>query len=183
MIFKAIEYAAEAHRGQLRKGTQIPYIFHPMSVAKMLLEHNCPEHLVVAGLLHDTIEDTPVTADDIRREFNDEVAALVTGASERDKKDTWENRKKETLEHLSTASHDLLILSCADKLDNIRSIHRDYKQMGEKLWERFHRSRDKQEWYYTRLAHLFQQRLPEFESFPLAEEFIKEVSEVFGSSI
>ncbi|MBN2531579.1 MAG: HD domain-containing protein [Spirochaetales bacterium] len=180
MIFKAIEYAAKAHKGQFRKGTRIPYIFHPVNVAQRLLEHNYPDDLVIAGLLHDTIEDTPVTADDIRKKFGDAIADLVIGASEKNRKETWENRKKETLEKLKTAPHDLLILSCADKLDNICSIKRDLRKLGESLWERFNQPGEKQKWYYKNLAQLFKQRLKEFDSFLLAEEFIKVVTEVFG---
>lgn len=180
MIFKAIEYAAKAHKGQFRKGTRLPYIFHPVNVAQRLFEHKYPEDLVIAGLLHDTIEDTPVTAEDIRNEFNNTIADLVTGVSEKNKQDTWENRKKDTIKKLKSAPHNLLILSCADKLDNICSIKRDLRELGETVWNRFNQPVEQQKWYYMSLAEVFKERMKEFNSFPMAEEFIKEVSDVFG---
>ena len=182
MIFKAIEFAVKAHDGQMRKGTPVPYVFHPFNVAKLLLDYKYPQELVIAGLLHDTIEDTPVTEEDIRKTFNNRIAQLVTGVSEKDKKDTWENRKKETIKKLKTAPHDILIISCADKLDNIRSIKKDYKELGEKLWDRFNQPGDKQKWYYTNLSQVFSERMKEFDKFPLAEEFVTEVTKVFGSA-
>ena len=180
MIFKAITFAANAHSGQYRKGTQIPYIFHPLNVAQKLLLYNYPERIVIAGVLHDTIEDTPVTAEDIRREFNNVIAELVVGASEKNKKDTWKNRKTETLEKMMSAPHDLLILSCADKLDNIISINRDFRKSGNALWDRFNQPEEMQKWYYVSLARIFHKRIPEFDNFLMAEEFIAEVTGMFG---
>ena len=108
MIFDAIEYAARAHREHYRKGTRIPYIAHLISVAKILIEYDCAEEIIVAGLLHDTVEDTSVTLEDIRNSFGETVASLVDAASEPDKSDTWENRKKHTIEYLKTAPMDVL---------------------------------------------------------------------------
>jgi len=179
MIFKAIEFAAKAHNGQFRKGTQIPYIYHPMGVARKLIEHNYSGNIVIAGLLHDTIEDTLVTEADIRRDFNKEIADLVVGASEKNRLDSWENRKKDTIKKLAKAPHDLLVLSCADKLDNINEIARDYKKMGESLWDRFNQPGKKQKWYYTGLSRVFSDRINEFDFFFLAEEFIQAVKNMF----
>ena len=131
MLFDAIEFAARAHREHYRKGTRIPYIAHLISVAKILIEYDCAEEIIVAGLLHDTVEDTSVTLEDIRKSFGEKVASLVEAASEPDKSDTWENRKRHTIEYLKTAPMDVLLLSCADKLDNIRSIKEDYERFGE----------------------------------------------------
>ncbi|MBN2444303.1 MAG: HD domain-containing protein [Spirochaetales bacterium] len=180
MVFTAIEFAAKAHNGQFRKGTHIPYIFHPMEVAKILIEYNYPQDVVIAGLLHDTIEDTSVTVETIQKTFNKNIAQLVVGASEKNKQDTWDNRKKETLSTLKTAPHDLLALACADKLNNIIAIKRDYEEFGDKLWERFNQPGEKQQWYYTSLSDLFRERMKEFDTFPMAHEFIKTVKEVFN---
>jgi len=100
MIFKAIEFAAKAHAGQYRKGTRVPYLVHPLNVAKILIDSGCSDVVAVAGILHDTVEDTPITLDEIRKHFGQAVAELVAGASEPDKSDTWENRKKHTIEYL-----------------------------------------------------------------------------------
>ena len=179
MIFSAIEYAARAHRNHFRKGTKIPYIIHPLSVAKILIDYECREALVVADILHDTVEDTPVTAEDIRTSFGAEVAGLVASASEPDKSDTWENRKRHTIEHLKTAPMDVLLLTCADKLDNIRSIKEDYERSGESVWKRFRRAKDSQRWYYKALADVFMSRAEGEPGASLFCQFKYEVRQVF----
>jgi (p)ppGpp synthase/HD superfamily hydrolase len=178
MIFEAIEFAVKAHSGQFRKGTKIPYIVHPLSVARILIEHDCPEEVVVAGILHDTVEDTPVTIGDIRRSFGENVASLVAGASEPGKSDTWENRKRHTIEYLKTAPLDVLFVSLADKLDNIRAIRADYEKLGDAVWSRFNRPKESQAWYYRSLADLFGARI-EGPFASLVKEFRSEVNKVF----
>ena len=179
LIFDAIEYAARAHREHYRKGTNIPYIIHPISVAKILIEYDCAEEIILAGLLHDTVEDTDVRLEDIRRSFGEKVASLVEAASEPDKSDTWENRKRHTLEYLKTSPMEVLLLSCADKLDNIRSIKEDYERFGESVWKRFRRAKDSQEWYYSALADIFVSRAEGEPGTTLFRQFYFEVQQVF----
>jgi (p)ppGpp synthase/HD superfamily hydrolase len=179
MLFDAIEYAARAHRDHYRKGTGIPYIAHPISVAKILIEYECAEEIVVAGILHDTVEDTPVTLSEIRGSFGEKVSSLVEAASEPDKSDTWENRKRHTIEYLKTAPMDVLLLSCADKLDNIRSIKEDYERFGEAVWKRFRRAKDSQKWYYRALADVFVNRAEGEPGATLFRQFNYEVQQVF----
>jgi len=180
MIFKAIEFAARAHSGQYRKGTKIPYIVHPLGVAKILIEYGCPEHLIVAGILHDTVEDTPVTLDEIKQSFGWHVADLVEAASEPDKSDTWENRKNHTIAMVTILSDEAVVLVLADKLDNIRAIRADYERYGEDLWQRFNRPREKQKWYYEGLSIIFTDRLSDEQSRNLLGIFKSEVALVFG---
>jgi (p)ppGpp synthase/HD superfamily hydrolase len=179
MIFDAIEYAARAHREHYRKGTRIPYIAHLISVAKILIEYDCTEEVIVAGILHDTVEDTSVTLEDIHRSFAEKVADLVEAASEPDKSDTWENRKRHTIEYLKTAPMDVLLLACADKWDNIRSIREDYERVGESVWKRFRRAKDSQEWYYSALAEIFMNRAEGEPGATLFRQFSYEVQQVF----
>ena len=179
LIFDAIEYAARAHREHYRKGTKIPYIIHPISVAKILIEYDCAEELIVAGILHDTVEDTDVTLENISRSFGEKVASLVQAASEPDKSDTWENRKRHTIESLKTAPMDVLLLTCADKLDNIRSIKEDYERFGESVWKRFRRAKDSQAWYYSALADIFVNRAEGEPGATLFRQFNYEVRQVF----
>ena len=176
-IFKAIEFAAKAHAGHFRKGSKIPYILHPLGVAKILIEHGCSDEQVIAGLLHDTLEDTPVTLNQIRRQFGPKVARLVEGASEPDKSEPWENRKRHTIEFLKKAPSRQLYVSCADKLDNIRSMAQDYEKVGEKLFKRFNRPKAQQKWYYTSLTDAFLSRK---KNDPMFREFACLVEEVFG---
>ena len=181
MIFRAIEFAARAHRDHYRKGTRIPYIVHPLNAAKILIEYGCGEEVVAAGILHDTTEDTPVTLEEIRKEFGDKVATLVEAASEPDKSDTWEHRKSHIIDFLKTAPLDVLILSCADKLDNVMCIIEDVEKDGKSIWERFRRPKDDQEWYYRSLAEVFNSRAGENETATsLFRRFALEMKILFG---
>ncbi|MFH1081665.1 MAG: HD domain-containing protein [Pseudomonadota bacterium] len=183
MIFKAIEFSTKAHAGQYRKGTKIPYIIHPLGVAKILIEYCCPDHVVIAGILHDTIEDTTVTFEQIKDIFGSAVADLVKAASEPDKSDTWENRKKHTIGMLKTLSEDAAILVLADKLDNIRAIREDLERNGEGIWGRFNRPKQQQKWYYENLLAVFTDSLTDEQSRNLLDLFKVEVARVFGSEI
>jgi len=151
---KAVTFATEAHYGQKRKGDGKPYIIHPYTVALILLNEGCSEELVIAGLLHDTVEDTEVTQEDIEKNFGSEVKRLVAGASEPDKSLPWEVRKRHTIEYLKDAPLDIRILTCADKLHNIVSIIREYQVSGERIWDKFHAGKKKQEWYYRNLVEV-----------------------------
>jgi hypothetical protein len=111
-------------------------------VAKILIDAGCPEDGVVAGILHDTVEDTPVSLDEIRHTFGETVARIVEGASEPDKSKPWEERKAHTIEFLKTASEAALLVSCADKIENLEAIREDRERVGEKVWARFRRGRD-----------------------------------------
>ena len=180
MIFKAIAFAAQAHTGQYRKGTKIPYISHPLNVAETLIRMGCSEQVVIAGLLHDTLEDTPVTEDTVQEMFGRDIALLVKSVSEPSKREyAWEERKAHTLKHLEAAPWEVLILSLADKLDNIRSIQNDHAMMGEQVWLRFKRPREKQQWYYKRLAGIFSERLIDDASLPLVSDYCALVRLVF----
>ncbi len=181
MLFKAIEFAAKAHHGQFRKQTRIPYIIHPLGVAQLLIEAGCGEEVVVAGLLHDTVEDTPATLADIEHEFGRAVADLVAGATEPDKRNPWEMRKQHTLDALKTASPELLQLICADKLHNLRSIRQDIAKAGEDaVWSRFSRPRERQRWFFEAILTILQQRVEDAAGKELLAEFEREVATVFG---
>lgn len=155
MIELAIEFVAKAHEGQKRKGTQIPYIAHPYRVGIILLKEGYPDELVVAGILHDTIEEAGVKIEEIRDLFGDRVASIVEGCTEPNRSLPWKKRKEHTIEYLKNAPLDIKIVSCADKLDNIRSMISDYEQIGDKLWTRFNTGKDEQAWYYRSLVESF----------------------------
>lgn len=160
MLFDAIEFAAEAHRGQYRKASNCPYIVHPLNVMRILLTANAGEELASAGVLHDVIEDTPVTAEQLAERFGAEVLRLVTAASEPDKSLAWEERKKHTIEFLAeTARPDEVLLTLADKVDNAEAMALDHAELGEGLWGRFNSGKEQQAWYYGRLLDVFQKRI------------------------
>ncbi|WP_404469432.1 HD domain-containing protein [Sutcliffiella horikoshii] len=177
IVEKAIIFAAEAHKHQTRKGTEIPYITHPFAVGMMLQGAGCSEEVVAAGILHDTLEDTEATYDSLVKEFGGRVADLVVAASENDKSLSWEERKQHTIDGFKNASMEALQVIVADKLHNLRSIRADLKEHGDTIWGRFNRGKEKQRWYY---ANIVKALAPRKDGFKLIGELEKEVSEVFG---
>jgi (p)ppGpp synthase/HD superfamily hydrolase len=180
MLDLAIEVAAKAHSNQVRKGTDIPYISHPYAVGLMLAQAGCSEEIIIAGILHDTVEDTDLTLEYIRDTFGDEVAAIVEGCSEPDKSAPWEVRKRHTLEYLRTAPWAVRVVACADKLHNIRTIAAEHKSLGESLWSRFKRGRKEQEWYYRGLVESLCSQPESAPEIPFCVEFRDEVDRLFG---
>ena len=152
----ALALAARAHRAQLRKGTDLPYIAHPVSVAQILERHGFGETLAIAGLLHDVVEDTPVPLDSIRAEFGDEVAELVAAVTETKAANgqdlPWEQRKAEKLERLHASGPDVAALKAADALHNSQSIIRDLRSDGAAVWQRFKRGPEQTLAYYAAIA-------------------------------
>src|SRR5437870_3730227 len=124
LVERAIEVAAQAHRGQVRKGTDIPYISHPYAVGLLLARAGLPVELVAAGILHDTVEDTYLNLEYIRDHFGETVALIVEGCSEPERRAPWEERKQHTLDYLCAAPWEVRVVACADKLHNVRSIRR-----------------------------------------------------------
>ncbi|WP_180350020.1 HD domain-containing protein [Bacillus sp. D386] len=155
ILHRAILFATKAHQGQTRKGTDIPYISHPFEVAQILTSAGCNTVLIIAGLLHDVLEDTDETSDAIENEFGPLVLSLIQSNSE-DKSRSWEERKQHTIDYMTeSASFEELLLACADKLSNLRSIKADYIECGDELWTRFNRGKEQQSWYYSRLIDAF----------------------------
>ena len=154
----AIIFATKAHEGQFRKGTQIPYILHPMEAAAIVGSMTTDEEIIAGAVLHDVAEDTDTTVEDVIALFGERVGSLVASESE-DKREnlpaesTWKIRKQETLNHLATAPIEVKMITLGDKLSNIRAIYRDYQRIGDKLWNRFNQ-KDKNEhcWYYSEIA-------------------------------
>lgn len=151
MVHKAILFAACAHEGQKRKGSDIPYIVHPFEVAQILTSAGVGETVICAGLLHDTVEDTSVTLEDIQKEFGSDIAKMV-GIVTEEKGLSWEERKQQAIDAVNDGiSKDVKMLICADKLSNLRSIKEDLKCMGDDVWSKFKRGKEKQKWYYGRM--------------------------------
>ena len=176
----AISFAVEKHKSGLRKGTKMPYIVHPLEVMHNLMLMGADKNLMAAGVLHDTVEDTDATLEEIDAKFGDDVAALVSSHTEKDKSLPWKTRKEIALEHLKHANKREQMLVLADKLSNMRAIARDYAELKEKLWDRFNRGKDSQAWYYrSGAASLI--KLGEYEDTKaLYLEFAELVDKVFG---
>jgi hypothetical protein len=148
IILKAIQFAAIKHKGSTRKGSQAPYIVHPLEVMNILITEGYPQSAIIAGLLHDTLEDTDATKDDIRERFGEEVLRLVTYNSE-DKSLSWMNRKTHTINQMTSQWDDLASVVCfADKLSNLRSLFREIEVNGMSIFETMNASRSDVLSYY-----------------------------------
>lgn len=166
LIRTAADLAFEKHRGDLRKGGDTPYVSHVWSVAAIVLEHGGDSDQAAAALLHDVAEDHGgrTALEEIRRRTNDRVADLVAALSDTlvedpAQKPEWRQRKEDYLAHLVDAPADVLLVSAADKLANLRSMVRDHREVGDELWRRFRtESAEDQFWYYTCLVEIFEKR-------------------------
>jgi len=158
-FLRAFEFAVKMHAGQTRKASTIPYIAHLMGVASLVLEAGGDEDLAIAALLHDVVEDcggAPMLKE-VRRRFGARVAKVVDGCTDADTdpKPPWRERKENYIRHLRKADADTRLVSAADKLNNVRSILADYREIGESVWSRFNGGRDGTLWYYRTLRHEF----------------------------
>lgn len=167
-MIKAGEFALEAHRGQMRKCGGLPYVSHLFDVADIMLEAHLPENLVIAGLLHDVIEDTNCGEEDIRALFEpergDEVMRIIMADNESDKTVSWEERKTETINYArETDEIDGLLLICVDKISNLSSMVENLEASGDLMWHYFHSPKEKQIWYYESLYNIFAEKLSGYE--------------------
>ena len=157
---EAVTFATERHQGQLRKGTAIPYISHPLAVAETLARFY-PDRadLIVAGVLHDVVEDTDTESAEISQHFGDEVARLVAGVTKVNG-DNWRHTRQMQLDKVRTAETDIVRLKAADAHHNAESMRRDLVAFGPALWKRFRGSADDVRWYYDGLVQIVSERLP-----------------------
>ena len=184
-IDRAIRFAVFAHAGTNRKGKERPYILHPIETMTIVAGLTDDEDVIAAAVLHDTVEDTDVTEEEIKREFGPRVAALVMAESEDKMKDlpseaSWKMRKEATIDHLGTLDRDAKLICLGDKLANIREMSRDYAELGDKLWERFNQ-KDKKEhaWYYRSVCDVLEL---EFGDICEIKEYRSLLKRVFGRS-
>ena len=182
-VNKAIKFATDAHTGQYRKGTEIPYIVHPLEVGVIAATMSDDENVVAGAILHDTVEDTSTVIEDIEKNFGSDIASLVAGESENKRegtpeKDTWKLRKQETVDHLAHCNDiRIKIIALSDKLSNLRAISRDYNSIGEELWQRFNQKNPAEiKWYYES----FLDTCSELSEKDAYKEYSELVKKVFG---
>ena len=148
----ALRFASTAHAGQTRRGSETPYVQHVVAVAWILDRSGFDEDVVIAGLLHDVVEDTAVTIEEVAARFGPIVAGLVGHCSEvkndaDGKKRPWIDRKRDHLAALADAPVEAVAVILADKLHNLTSIEYDLT-LGRDVWSTFHADRDQVLWYY-----------------------------------
>lgn len=181
LVTEAVVFAAQAHDGAMRKGTQIPYIVHPMEAAAIAAGITEDEEVIAAAVLHDVIEDCGVTAGELAARFGTRVAALVECESQTQWADpclSWNLRKREAVQKLAHGCRETRIVALADKLSNMRAICRDYERDGEAMFFRFHQQdRRRHAWYYRSCAALLEEELGDT---PAWRELELLVERVFG---
>ena len=160
LIDKAIIYATEHHKNTRRKGKEIPYILHPLEAMSIVSTITEDKELIAAAALHDLIEDTTVTYDDLKNEFGKRIADIVLSESHTAVKNyeklSWHEVREKNLELLKNASLDCKIVALGDKLSNIRSIFNDYNQLGDEFWNRFNEKNPlEHKWRYVELTKCF----------------------------
>ncbi len=183
LLDRAIIFAVNAHHNTERRGKGFPYIVHLMEAVEIVATITPDQELLAAAALHDTIEDTDVTVEDIRAAFGERVAELVHSESDQftegvSEEDSWHDRKQAAIDRLAAASHDAKIVAMGDKLSNMRAIWRDYQQKGDELWQIFHvKDKASHEWHYRGLAA----SLSELSDTFAYQEFVRLIDEVFES--
>ena len=182
LLDRAIIFAVNAHHNTERRGKGFPYIVHPMEAVAIVATITPDQELLAAAALHDTIEDTDVTVEQIREAFGDRVADLVHSESDQftegvSEEDSWHDRKQAAIDRLAAASHDAKIVAMGDKLSNMRAIWRDYQIQGDALWSIFHvKDKASHEWHYRGLAASLSDLSDTF----AYQEFVKLINEVFS---
>lgn len=181
LLDRAIVFAVKAHANTERRGKGYPYIVHPLEAVEIVATMTADQELLAAAALHDTVEDTEVTVEQLKAEFGERIASLVADESDvmpegMTEEDSWHQRKQAAIDRLSRASHDAKMVALGDKLSNMRAIARDYDEIGDTLWNRFHTNDPKEhEWHYRGLADA----LRELEDTVAYKEFESLINKVF----
>ena len=154
LLDRAIIFAVRAHAGTERRGKGFPYIVHPMEAMEIVSTMTADQELLAAAALHDTVEDTDVTLEQLREEFGDRVADIVAAETDRfDENLDWHARKQASLDRLRAASREVKMVALGDKLSNMRAIARDFAAKGDAFWSIFHASDPAEHaWRYRALA-------------------------------
>lgn len=184
LLDRALIFAIHAHHDTERRGKGFPYIVHPMEAVEIVSTITSDQELLAAAALHDTIEDTDVTVEQIRELFGERVANLVHEESDQftegvSEADSWHDRKQAAIDRLAAASHDAKIVALGDKLSNMRAIWRDYQVIGDRIWSIFHvTDKASHEWHYRGLA----ESLSDLSDTFAYQEFLRLVNDVFPKS-
>ena len=161
IVSEAIKFAVSAHDGMRRKKSDVPYILHPLEAAVIVGSMTEDQNVIAAAVLHDVVEDTGVTLEEVEEKFGKRIKELVASETENKREnlpasDTWRIRKEESLAELeSTDDINVLMLWIGDKLSNIRAIYREWQKEGDALWQNFNQKDPAEHaWYYKTIAKL-----------------------------
>lgn len=151
---KAKEFAYKAHKGMKRKGKELHFTYHLELVNKILKTLTDDDNILAAGWLHDVIEDTPITLEELKKEFNDELCYYVELETE-DKSLSWKERKLKQIQELKENKSKVVLIAYSDKIANLTEMANDYKLIKDELWNRFNRGKEEQYWYYLEFYKIF----------------------------
>jgi (p)ppGpp synthase/HD superfamily hydrolase len=165
LIEKALRLAFAAHEGQMRKDGP-PYIIHPVAVALLLAKQGFSDTVLAAALVHDVLEDTKVTPQELEAELGGDVLQLVELVSY-DKTLSWEDQRKKYIETLRTAPPEAKAISIADKIHNAESLIMAHEKEGPTVWQHFNRGRDKKLWFEEAMLAMTQETW----NHPLVDEY------------
>jgi len=155
----AIVIATRFHHGQFRRGDEtLPYIIHPYSVAMLLFDYTDDEDVIAAALLHDTLEDTAYTVNELNRDFGPRVREIVCAVTE-DKQASWRKRKEGYIEGLKVAGEEALLVATADKIHNLEAHISEVKRVGVKHWDPFNKGAVEYLWFYGEVLKVIQENL------------------------
>lgn len=181
-VQEALMVARDAHKGQMRKLDGVEMIVHPIEVAEILGNAGFRDEVVMAGYLHDTVEDTDLTLSDIEHRFGKDVARIVAANTE-DKSKSWEDRKLHTIKALEYATLEEKALVVADKLSNLRSLHRHVQLKGDTAFDVFKRGRSEQAWYFRGVMRSMYLGIPKKDVPAFFDEYAHLVYEVFTKNM
>ena len=148
---RALQFAAEWHDHQYRKGTRTPYVVHPVAVAFLIRSYGYGESIQIAGLLHDVVEDTECSLEQIESDFGTDVRKMVDWCTELSKGRSWEERKNAMIDKLKVAPVQAKVVAAADKAHNLNTILDVWERDGEEIWNRFSRGSSDQLRYYQKV--------------------------------
>lgn len=167
-IKKAIKFATKTHevyQQQKRKGKDIPYITHPLIVGLILSRAGASEDVIVAGILHDTIEDSKepkkVTVEMLTGRFGENVAQLVSSVTEHDKTMSWQERKDEAFEHIKSFTNDQVLVKSGDVISNLNELIEDIKLNGDEAFASFKGTKEQWMSHSTRVINALISQWPE----------------------
>lgn len=179
-IIKAIQFSTSAHENQKRKGKEVSYIMHPLSVGLLLASSGAKEEVVVAGILHDTIEDTEVTYEEIEKLFGKKIADIVNDVTEQDKSLPWAERKRLALVHVATVLPESILVKTADVLHNMSDQLEDYKKEGDGMFAKFNAGKAQQLERYDKLVQALKDRKIKNPLLPVLEKTFKEIAALWS---
>lgn len=185
-IEKALRIAGQVHSGQTRKDDgRTPSFAHAFAVGHILSRYTDDEDVVIAGILHDTVEDTEYTFEQMEKDFGPRVVEIVKGVTdEKDNGETeeaWMEKKKKYLERLQISSLESVWVSVADKIHNLVSMIESFKIQKHELFTKFHAPANMKLWFYEEVLKIAENRIQTGPLLAELEEVLQEAEELFNS--